>query len=767
MRALLTTHDEVLRRLIDKHQGHVFKHTGDGVAAVFSSAADATAAAVDAQGQLRDVLPVRMGLHTGEAELREGDYFGTAVNRAARIMSVAHGGQIVCSQPTADLARDVLGDRVVVAHLGEYRLRDLTNLERIFQVAAPGVVTEFPPLRSLDTLPGNLPRQVTSFIGRADEMESIAGLLAEHRVVTITGVGGVGKTRLALHVGAELLTDSPDGVWVAELAAVDDGDAMAEVIAAALGVTRRSDASLAAGIVDSLRSKQLLLVLDNCEHLLDEVAEFASDVMDKCSQVRILATSREGLGVAGERVWPLRSLGVPAPTDPVERIAASDAVQLLVDRARAVMPDFVLDDSNLAAVGEICRRLDGIPLAIELAAARFTAMQPREIAEHLDERFRLLTGGKRRGIERHQTLRATVDWSYSLLDDRDRVVFDRLAVFAGSFDAAAAQAVVADDGLDRFDVLDALNELVAKSMVVAEPGREGDTRYQLLETLRQYALERLDAHDAGDTARRRHADHYAQLAETAAPELLGRHELDWRPRINAEIDNFRAAVTWALDRDDPNDAELAMRIHHRRARHRSRPKPWLRHRRLGRTSRCVISHGRLLAASGRARGGGLWGLSPSGQRGRPLIRRARRSPTRRSHHVCHGRVRTRKHRRDTTWAGRGLPDRKRRARAAPRRLTRGAGGAPVPVSGSRLRGPRRPTRRCDGRRRQAPRRRAAPGSTDGSRGRALRQRCRPRSGRCRPRGGAAGVGRKHRPDARWGERRRVHARLDHDGAASR
>jgi predicted ATPase/class 3 adenylate cyclase len=567
MPAALERHDVILRELVVAAGGVVVKSTGDGSLAVFERPAAAIAATVAIQRAMAaeawgetGPLRVRVGVHTGVAEERDGDYFGPALNRTARLMGIGHGEQVLVSATTAALVEDALDADVTLRALGEHRLRDLLRPERVFQVVAPGTRETFPPLRSLDAAPSNLPVQLTSFVGRDVEVKSLVDLVREHRVVTITGVGGVGKTRLALHVAAELLTDSTDGVWVAELAAVDDGEAMAEVIAASLGVSRRSDASLAAGIVDSLRSKQLLLVLDNCEHLLSEVADFASDVVDSCSHVRILATSREGLGANGERVWPLRSLSVPAPTDPVEMIVTSDAAQLLVDRARAVVPNFALDDSNAAPVGEICRRLDGIPLAIELASARLTAMQPREIAAHLDERFRLLTGGKRRGIERHQTLRATVDWSYSLLDDRDRRVFDRLAVFAGSFDATAAQAVVADEGLDRFEVLDALNELVAKSMVVAEPGAEGDTRYQLLETLRQYALECLSARDAADTARRRHAEHYAQFAETAAPELLGRHELDWRPRINTEIDNFRAAVTWALDRDDANDAELAMRI---------------------------------------------------------------------------------------------------------------------------------------------------------------------------------------------------------------
>jgi predicted ATPase/class 3 adenylate cyclase len=563
----LERHDAILREVVAAAGGVVVKSTGDGSLAVFERPAGGIEAAVAIQrafaaqdwGETGPLL-VRIGVHTGVAEERGGDYFGPAVNRAARLMEIGHGGQVLVSSTTAALVEDAPVADVGLREVGEHRLRDLSRPEHVFQVVAPGLREAFPPLRSLDALATNLPVELTSFVGRDAEVKSIVDLLAEHRAVTITGVGGVGKTRLALHVAAELLGDSRDGAWIAELAAVGDGDAMAEVIAAALGVSRRGDASLADGVVESLRSKHLLLVLDNCEHLLGEVADFAEHLVSNCPDVRVLATSREGLGIAGERVWPLRSLSVPASTDGTDSIASSDAAQLLLDRARAVVPNFALDDSNSSAVGEICRRLDGIPLAIELAAARLAAMQPREVAEHLDERFRLLTGGRSRGIERHQTLRATVDWSYSLLDDRDRSVFDRLGVFAGSFDASAAQAVIADDGLDRFDVLDALKELVAKSMIVAEPGPEGGTRYQLLETLRQYALERLDAEVAGDRTRGRHAEYYAHFAETAAPELLGPHELAWRPRVNAEIDDLRAAVIWALDRPEPADAELAMRI---------------------------------------------------------------------------------------------------------------------------------------------------------------------------------------------------------------
>jgi predicted ATPase/class 3 adenylate cyclase len=546
MRALLAAHDEVLRRLIDKHHGHVFKHTGDGVAAVFASAADATAAAVDAQDQLGDVLPVRMGLHTGEAELREGDYFGTAVNRVARIMSVAHGGQIVCSQPTADLARDVLGDRVAVSDLGEHRLRDLTNLERIFQVGAPGVVRTFPPLRSLDTMPGNLPRQVTTFVGREGEIASLSDLVRQASLVTLTGVGGVGKTRLALQAAAELLPRTRDGAFLVEFGAVVDPSVVAEVVASALSLQLAGGQVAVDAVVAHLASRQLLLVLDNCEHLLDAVAAFVQAVMRACPDVWVLATSREGLGLPGEHIVPVGSLVLPVDGDPFEAQLAAPAMQLLIDRALLVRPDFAPTPETLGALTQVCRRLDGIPLALELAAARLRSMTPSEIATRLDERFRLLTGGGRGAANRHQTLRRTIDWSYDLLDAEERLVLERASVFAGGFDLSAADSVCSGEGVDSLDMVEYLGRLVDKSLLVADEV-EGTTRYRMLETVRDYALERLDARAKVTDVRRLHAEHYAGFASQAGAGLRGRDERVWIERTERELENLRVAVLWSVE----------------------------------------------------------------------------------------------------------------------------------------------------------------------------------------------------------------------------
>jgi predicted ATPase/class 3 adenylate cyclase len=562
----LARHDAILRGAIEARGGLVVKTTGDGVHAAFGVAGDAVRAAVDAQRELGRQswdeigrLRVRMGVHTGSAQHRDGDYFGSVLNRSARIMAAAHGGQILVSLATEELARDAVRDDIALTDLGEHRLRDLDRAERVFQVSAPGLASDFRPLRSIENLPGNLPAPATSFVGRERELEAVREAAREHRLVTLTGVGGVGKTRLALQVAAEIGVEFADGSWLCELAAVDEADATPQAVATALGVQPRPGTSLTESLTDYLGSKRLLLVLDNCEHLLDAAAEQAEAIMAACPGVHVLATSREGLGVAGEHVWPLRSLSVPPASAPVGAVAESDAVRLFVVRARAATPDFEILDSNALAVGELCRRLDGMPLALELAAARVPVMSPAELAARLDERFRVLTGGRRRSVERHQTLRAAIDWSYSLLSDRERTVFDRLGVFVGTFDHADVEAVVSGGDVAALDAVDALHELVAKSMVVAEPTDNG-TRYQLLETLRQYAREHLEDRRETEAWRRRHAEHYAGLAEALGPGLRGVDELRARPAIERALDNLRAAVFWALDRDDAGDVELGLRV---------------------------------------------------------------------------------------------------------------------------------------------------------------------------------------------------------------
>jgi predicted ATPase len=567
MGTAIERHDELVRSAVERHDGYVFSTGGDGFAVAFSRAGDAIAAAVGAQLALAGepwptgaVIRVRMGLHTGEVNERHGDYFGSAVNRAARLMALAHGGQVVASSATADVVADTVPPGVKLVDVGEHLLRDLSRREHVFQVEAPGLGSEFPPLRSPDMLPGNLPVQPTSFVGRSDDVRDVSAALRRAHLVTLTGVGGVGKTRLAVQVAADLLPTFVDGAWLCELAVAGDADTLAQVVASTLGVVQRPGRSLERSIVEFLRPSQLLLVLDNCEHLLDASGGLAAGILAHCPAVRVLATSREALAVAGEQAWPLRSLELPRSGGWLEESAASPSVRLFCERAASVRPGFSLSEANVAAVSEVCRRLDGIPLAIELAAARVTAMTPAEIAALLDERFRLLSGGRRTAVERHQTLRAAVDWSYSLLSASERAVFDRLGVFSGGFTLGSATAVVTGDGVEGWVVVDAVGGLVAKSMVVAEPGDDEHTRYQLLETLRQYALDRLDDYGQADDWRRRHAQHFAAFAAEVGRGLRGRDEFAWRERLMADLDNLRSAVLWGLDTGVEDDEQTAVAI---------------------------------------------------------------------------------------------------------------------------------------------------------------------------------------------------------------
>ncbi len=449
MRVALAAHDDVLRAAIEARGGWLFKNTGDGVCAAFASARAAVDAAIDAQRALE--LPVRMGIATGEAERRGDDYFGPPLNRAARVRGAGHGGQILAASSTIALV-----DGFELIDLGPHQLRDLSEPLQLFQVCADGLRRDFPPLKTLDRVPGNLPTQATSFVGRDTEVTAVHEALRAHRLVTLVGVGGVGKTRLALQTAAEVLDEYRDGAWLVELAPILDAAELTEGVAAVFSVPPQAG-GWRDPLIQSLRGRQMLLVLDNCEHLLDEAASLVEAIIATCPGVTVLATSREALGVASEWAWPVPSLGLGAD---------SAASILFIERAQAVAPDFDPDDEQ-EVVAEICRRLDGIPLAIELAAARVRAMSPSQIHARLDERFRLLTGS-RRSMERHQTLRHAVQWSHDLLNEVERRVLQRASVFAGSFSLAAATAVCGQDAqgnLDEFEILDVLDSLVRKSLI--------------------------------------------------------------------------------------------------------------------------------------------------------------------------------------------------------------------------------------------------------------------------------------------------------------
>jgi predicted ATPase/class 3 adenylate cyclase len=556
MKQALARHDEILRDAITTYDGHIVKMTGDGAHAVFADANNALAAAVDAQRGLGATaweatgpLHVRMGIHTGRADQRDGDYYGTTVNRAARVMSAGHGGQVLVSDATQVLVRDTLPEDCSFIELGEHRLRDLGRPERLFQLAHPALQRDFGQLRTLDAFPGNLPVQVSSFIGRADDLERVADALVVSPVVTLTGVGGVGKTRLALQVAAEVLPRFPDGGWLCELQAVRDPDAVIEAVAAVFRVTARPGMSVEESLLAYLRDQQLLIVLDNCEHLLRPVAELVARVEASCPGVRVLATSREGLNLRGEQILVVPSLGVPRTDMDLAALSNCEAVRLFVDRARAVKADFAVETNNADGVTEICRRLDGVPLAIELAAARVSAMNPTELARRLDRRFRLLTGGERVAIERHQTLRAAIDWSYELLTVAEQALLARVAVFAGGWTLEAAEAVGSGDPIDEDEVFELLAGLVARSLVVAHD-QGAETRYRLLETIRQYGEERLAEAGETDRVRLRHAEYYAQFAGVVASHIYGPDQVEWGARLARERENVLAAMAYALDTEN-------------------------------------------------------------------------------------------------------------------------------------------------------------------------------------------------------------------------
>ncbi len=571
MKQALLRHHALLQQSIESSNGYVFQIVGDAFCAAFHTAAGGVAAALAAQRALAaepwgetGPIRVRMALHTGTADLHAGEHkageymSGLTLSHTARLLSVAHGGQILVSNATQELVRNDLPSLVELRNLGLHRLRDLTRAEHIYQVVAQRLPDRFPALRSLEVVPNNLPRQLTTFIGREREIAEAKRLLAETHLLTITGPGGSGKTRLSLEIGARLLSEYPDGVWLVEFAHLADPARVPQVLATALSVREEADRPLLVTLVDHLRPKRVLLLLDNCEHLIDACAGLADTLLRGCPEVKILPSSREALGLTGEVVFRVPPLSLPDSrlVPALERLAEYEAVRLFVDRAIAVKPDFTLRDDTAAAVVQICRRLDGIPLAIELAAARVRTLSVQQITAHLDERFRLLTGGSRTALPRHQTLRGLIDWSYGLLSEAERELFRRVSVFVGGWTLEASVAVCAGVDVDRYDIVELLGRLVDKSLCLID-GEGSDPRYRLLETIRQYGFEKLAETSEGQVVRARHRDFYLGFAEDAEPRLQGPEQVAWLQRLEADHDNLRAALRWSLDCDE---TEAALRL---------------------------------------------------------------------------------------------------------------------------------------------------------------------------------------------------------------
>jgi predicted ATPase/class 3 adenylate cyclase len=566
---VIRRHDDIFERAVASRRGYVFKKVGDAICAAFWRATDALDAAIAAQRELESAdwsavggLRVRMAIHCGEAEAREGDYFGPALNRVARLLSIANGGQILLSGPAQQLVRTALHGGIELRDLGEHRLKDLAQPELVALLLAPGITVDPRPLNSLDALPNNLPEVATPLIGREAAVSEIADLLDSQRLVTIAGPGGVGKTRTALQIAANRLGGTRDGVWFVEFAAVSDPRLIAGTIARELGLGEAPHASPLDTLADGIRQKAMLLLLDNCEHVIDETARTVAALLERCRNLRVLATSREPLRVRGEWVYPLPPLGVPAADSATAAEAlAYESVALFVARARASDGRFALTDANVASVVDICRRLDGIALAIELAGARVKSMPLKALQARIDERFRVLGGGNRTDLPRRQTLYNLIDWSYNLLTNAEKSIFERLALFADGFTLESAVALCTDGQLDEFAVYDQLGALVDKSLV-STVANEGPSQYRLLESNRAFALAKLRDRQDIDALRARHAALALATATSLDATWAETPSREWEANAAAGVADIRLAIAYALEErhDVARGIELVARM---------------------------------------------------------------------------------------------------------------------------------------------------------------------------------------------------------------
>ena len=559
--SLRARHHEILRTAIEQNHGFVFQIIGDAFCASFHKAADALRAAILAQQGLANeawgetVIRVRMGIHTGEAEIDGTEYRGyLTMSMVQRLMSAGHGGQVLISGATENLLRGQLSTDIQLIDLGRHHFKDVPQPVRVFQLAAPGLQRDFPPVRTIDHHPNNLPTQLTSFVGREKERADIRRLLHNTHMLTLIGPGGTGKTRLSLQAAGEMLDQFPDGVWLVELAPVLDPVLVPRTTALTIGLRDEPQRPIIDMLCDYLHEKKLLILLDNCEHLVEACARMADRILHTASGILILASSREALGIGGEVTYRVPSLGVPdlSHLPSVETLDQYEAVRLFIDRATSADPAFVVTNASAPAVAQICHRLDGIPLAIELAAAKLSVLGVDQIAKRLDDRFKLLTGGSRTALERHQTLRAAIDWSYNLLPPDEQILFRRLSVFIGGWTLEAAESVCSEGAITGGDVLELMDHLIHKSLVFRD-----ESRYHMLETIRQYANEKLVESGASNMLRDSHLEYFLSLAETAAPHLIRPEQLEWLAQLDADYENLRIALEWALGKEE---AEPSLRL---------------------------------------------------------------------------------------------------------------------------------------------------------------------------------------------------------------
>jgi predicted ATPase/class 3 adenylate cyclase len=565
MPALLARHHEILRGAIQTGNGYVFQIIGDAFCAAFHSAKDALNAATDAQNLLHQEawnpapIRVRMGIHTGRAELQEGgDYQGyLTLSHVQRLMSAAHGGQVLISLATQELVHDDLPAGVTLRDMGERTLKDMLRSEPIYQLVIEKLPCDFPPIKTVDMVHHNLPAQMTSFIGREMEMAEIKQALSTHRLVTLIGSGGAGKSRLSLQIGTDSLHQFSDGVWLVELAPVTDPSLVPQTLISTLNLREDSLHTNVEILTDYLRTKNLLLLLDNCEHLVDACAQIAQTLLRACPNLHILASSRESLGIGGEVTYRVPSLVTRNPTalPPLDQFEKIDSIRLFLERAATAKPEFTLTKENASSIAQICYRLDGIPLAIELAASRVKVLSPEQIAARLDDRFRLLTGGSRSALPRQQTLRAMIDWSYTLLSEHEKILFRRLAVFVSGWTLEAAESICGEEGTAS-TVLDLLTRLVDKSLVLTEEA-DDEIRYHRLETIRQYSREKLFETDEVESIRDRHLNYFVQFAELVDENLKSGNQVAWQKRMSLEQDNLRAALDWGLAKNPDRALRIA------------------------------------------------------------------------------------------------------------------------------------------------------------------------------------------------------------------
>ena len=561
MEAALRRYDALLRKAVGEHGGFVFKAVRDAYFVAFASASDAILAARGLQRSVLDeawgavgALGVRAAVHVGAVESRDGDYFGRPLNRVARILGVAHGNQVLISSAAAELAGEALREGATLHDLGRHRLKDLETPEQLFQLAGPGLPFEFPRLRSLQTTPNNLPIQPTRFLGREAELTDLRARFKATHLLTLLGFGGIGKTRLALQLAAESLDRFPDGVWFVDFSPIVDPEVVADETVRTIGATPARDQTGTDAAVAALRDSEALLVFDGCEHVLQSVAQLASAILRACPRVRAIATTRQALGIGGESVYKVDVFASPPPTVESAREAADyPAVQLFVERCSAASASFAMSDANASAVAEICRSLDGIALALELAAPKMAVLSPRQLADRLGERFRLLSAGRRGVLPRQQTLRALIDWSFDLLDEDERAVFRRLSAFAGSWTLEAAGAVCQDRSIDAWRVFDLSSALVSKSLVATEAAGE-EQRFHLLDSIREYGREKLNAANEADVVAGNAARYYADFLASLEHLVDEVDEDGWRAAVAPEIDNIRSSADWTLVRG--NDPQL-------------------------------------------------------------------------------------------------------------------------------------------------------------------------------------------------------------------